>query len=210
VVRIAVLVSAGGTNLQALLDSQKDGRLRSGRVQLVIADRDHIKALHRADKAGVASLVIKKQDYPSASDFGEALIAALTTANIGLVVLAGYLTVVPENVIHAFAQRIINIHPALIPAFSGRGYYGLKVHHAVLAYGAKVSGATVHFVDTSIDGGPIIMQKAVIVPEAISAEELQQLIMRQAEWQILPQAVEACCAGRVRVDGRRVMISEEV
>ncbi len=194
-VRVAVLVSGGGSNLQALLDAQAAGKLSSGRITLVISDSPAAYALARAREAGVPALAFDKKTL--GRDRLEAeILAALRDHAIELIVLAGFLTILSPGFTGAYAGRILNVHPSLIPAFCGRGYYGLKVHEAALARGVKLTGATVHFVDEVPDGGPIILQKAVRVHPGDSPESLQRRVMEEAEWQILPEAVEQVCRER--------------
>lgn len=194
-VRVAVLVSGGGSNLQALLDAQAAGKLSSGRITLVISDSPAAYALARAREAGVPALAFDKKAL--GRDRLEAeILAALRDHAIELIVLAGFLTILSPGFTGAYAGRILNVHPSLIPAFCGRGYYGLKVHEAALARGVKLTGATVHFVDEVPDGGPIILQKAVRVHPGDSPESLQRRVMEEAEWQILPEAVEQVCRER--------------
>ena len=198
--RAAVLVSGGGTNLQALIDSVRDGRVRNTEIICVISNNPGAYALKRAEKAGIPHETISPKDYPDREAFDSALTDRLISLKPGLIVLAGCLLKIPPALIAAFPNRIINIHPALIPAFSGKGYYGLRVHEAALKRGVRVSGATVHFVNDELDGGPIILQKAVSVLEDDTPEILQRRIMEEAEWKILPQAVDLIAAGRVYVD----------
>ncbi len=188
--RVAVLVSGGGTNLQAILDAQKSGKISSGEVVLVISDHADAYALTRAENAGIETAVFRKKNYPDRVAFNMAVGDLLEEKNIELIVLAGFMSILTQAFTDRFAGRIINIHPALIPSFCGEGFYGLKVHEAALAYGVKVSGATVHFVNEIPDGGRIIAQKAVEVLEGDTPEVLQRRIMEQAEWIILPQSVE--------------------
>lgn len=183
--RIAVLVSGGGTNLQALIDARRAGALPSGEIVLVISSRADAYALERAKSAGIESAVCKTED---------AILALITEKKIDLIILAGYMSILSADFTARFPQRIINIHPSLIPAFCGKGYYGLHVHEAALSYGVKVTGATVHYVNEIPDGGKIILQKAVDVEPGDTPETLQQRVMRQAEWVILPRAAELCCA----------------
>ena len=190
-VKIAVLVSGGGTNFQALSDAEKSGKLKSGKIVLVISDRENAYALTRAENAGVATSVITKAAYKE--NFETELIGALKKAGAELIVLAGFTSILSARFTHEFEDRIINVHPALIPSFCGKGYYGLKVHEAALNYGVKVTGATVHFVNEIPDGGRIIMQKAVRVRPNDTAESLQKRVMKEAEWRILPAACERVC-----------------
>ena len=187
--KIAVLVSGGGTNLQAIIDAQKADKLGSAVIGLVVSNKDDVYALKRAEDAGIPSKVIKPKDYPDKDSYGLALAKELQECGIELVVLAGFLVVLPESFIDAFAGKIINIHPSLIPSFCGEGFYGLKVHEAALSRGVKITGATVHFVDKGCDTGPIIMQKAVEVHDGDTPEVLQKRVMEQAEWVILPEAI---------------------
>lgn len=193
---ITVLVSGGGTNLQALIDAVEAGAI-NGRIAMVIASRPGIFALERAKKHGIPSCVVNRKEYADADAFEQALLAALASAGTDLVVLAGYLSILGQAVTNAYRGRMMNIHPSLIPAFCGPGYYGLRVHEAALDYGVKVTGATVHFVNEVPDGGAIILQKAVDVLQGDTAETLQQRVMRQAEWEILPRAVALFCDGRL-------------
>ena len=185
--KIAVLVSGGGTNLQALLDAQKSGIIKSGEIELVISSKEGAYALTRAQNAGVRSLVIERKGNP---DFEEQLILALEENGIELIILAGFMCILSERFTSRFADRIINVHPSLIPSFCGAGFYGLRVHEAALEYGVKVTGATVHFVNEITDGGRIIFQKAVEIREGDTPEILQKRVMEEAEWKILPAAAE--------------------
>ena len=189
-VRTAVLVSGGGTNLQAILDAKAAGKIPSAQIALVVASNSHAFALTRAERAGVPGVVVHKEKGEDIVHYGERLLEVLHAHGIGLVVLAGFLTILPENVIRAYDHRIINIHPSLIPSFCGAGFYGLRVHEAALAKGVKVTGATVHFVNEIPDGGDIIAQKAVEVEPGDTPETLQRRVMEQAEWLLLPRAVE--------------------
>lgn len=204
--RIAVLVSGGGTNLQALIDAQAAGELGGGEISLVLASKPGVYALERADKANIRSTVLARKEFPDARAYTAALVETLTAAEIDLVVLAGFMIIIGEDMYKAFPNRIINVHPALIPSFCGQGYYGLHVHEAALAKGVKVSGATVHFVTPECDAGPIILQKAVEVKEDDTPETLQKRIMTEAEWKILPEAVKLYCQGRLTVENDRVYI----
>ena len=205
-VKIAVLVSGGGTNLQALIDAQARGEIKNGQITLVIASKPGVYALERAEKAGIPSCVIARKDYPSAQAMTMALVEKLRAEGIGLVVLAGFMTIITGEMVEAYPNAILNVHPALIPSFCGQGFYGLHVHEKALEYGVKVSGATVHFVSEECDGGPIVLQKAVEVLDDDTPEALQKRIMEQAEWVLLPQAVSLFCQGRLKVQGRRVKI----
>ena len=187
--RIAVFVSGGGTNLQALLDAEKAGKLPSGEIALVVSNKAGVYALERASAAGVESAVISKKDLGQA-EFEKQLVALLEEKKIDLIVLAGFLCILSEEFVKRYPRRIINIHPSLIPAFCGDGYYGLRVHEEALKKGVKVTGATVHFVNEITDGGEILFQKAVEIPDGIDASGLQKLVMEQAEWLLLPMAAE--------------------
>ena len=188
--KIAVLVSGGGTNLQALIDAQGRGELGAGKITLVIASKPGVYALERAANAGIEGRVLARKDYDSIAAYSRALADEMTAAGIDLVVLAGFLTILPENVIRAYDHRILNVHPSLIPSFCGDGFYGLRVHEAALEKGVKVTGATIHFVNEITDGGDIIAQKAVEVLPDDTPETLQKRVMVEAEWVLLPQAVE--------------------
>ena len=188
-INIAVLVSGGGTNLQALIDAQGNV-LQHGKIKLVISSKPDIYALQRAKQAGINQCVITKRDYVTQEEFSIALLKQLQIYQIDMIVLAGYLSILDETIIRAYPNRIINIHPSLIPSFCGKGYYGLKVHEAALAYGVKVTGATVHIVNEVPDGGKILLQKAVDILPSDTPETLQQRIMEEAEWILLPQAAE--------------------
>ncbi len=192
--RVAVLVSGGGTNLQAILDAQQSGVIRSGEVKLVISNKADAYALVRAEKAGVKAEVILKKDCGSQEAFEEAIARTLEENSIDLIVLAGFMAILSGAFTARFERRIINVHPSLIPSFCGAGYYGLKVHEAALKKGVKVTGATVHYVNEIPDGGEIIAQKAVAVEKGDTPETLQRRVMEQAEWIILPESVEAICA----------------
>ena len=189
-VRAAVLVSGGGTNLQAIIDAKQAGKIPSAELALVVASNASAYALTRAENAGIAHTVLRKEKGEAPADYGERLLALLRENAIDVVVLAGFLTILPENVIHAYDHRILNIHPSLIPSFCGDGFYGLHVHEAALKRGVKVTGATVHFVNEITDGGDIIAQKAVEVLPGDTPETLQRRVMEQAEWILLPQALE--------------------
>ena len=206
--KIAVLVSGGGTNLQALIDAQGRGELGAGKITLVIASKPGVYALERAANAGIEGRVLARKDYDSIAAYSRALADEMTAAGIDLVVLAGFLTIFDEQVYEAFPNRILNVHPALIPSFCGKGFYGLHVHEAALAKGVKVSGATVHIVTPECDAGPIILQKAVEVKQDDTPEILQRRIMEEAEWKILPEAVRLFCEDRITVEGNRVFIKD--
>jgi len=206
--KIAVLVSGGGTNLQALIDAQGRGEFINGEITAVISSSPDAYALERAQKAGIPSYVLDRRDYPSSRDMTLALVDKLQELGIGLVVMAGFMTIVTEELFQKYENAVINIHPALIPSFAGPGCYGLHVHEKALAYGVKVSGATVHFVTEECDSGPIILQKAVDVHPDDTPEKLQRRIMEQCEWKLLPQAVSLFCQDKLRVEGRTVRILE--
>ena len=208
-VKIAVLVSGGGTNLQALIDAQNRGEIIGGEIAAVIASKPGVYALERAKNAGIPGYVIARKVYPDARAMTVALVDKLKELGIGLVVLAGFMTIITNEMVEAYPGAILNVHPALIPSFCGKGYYGLHVHEEALKYGVKVSGATVHFVSEECDGGPIVLQKAVPVEEGDTPETLQRRIMEQAEWKLLPLAVSLFCQGRLRVEGRIVHILPE-
>ncbi|MEE1229169.1 MAG: phosphoribosylglycinamide formyltransferase [Lachnospiraceae bacterium] len=206
--KLGVLVSGGGTNLQAIMDSIDSGMITNAELSVVISNNKGAYALERAKKYGAEALVLSPKDYDDRADFNKALEKELTDRGIDLVVLAGYLVVVPENVIRAFPNRIINIHPSLIPSFCGKGCYGLHVHEKALERGVRVSGATVHFVDEGTDTGPIILQKPVMVEQDDTPETLQRRIMEQAEWKIMPKAIDLIANGKVHVEGRKVTIDK--
>ena len=207
--KIAVLVSGGGTNLQALIDAQNRGELGAGKITLVIASKPGVYALERAANAGIEGRVLARKDYDSIAAYSKALAEEMTAAGIDLVVLAGFLTIIDEQVYEAFPNRILNVHPALIPSFCGKGFYGLHVHEAALAKGVRVSGATVHIVTPECDAGPIVLQKAVEVKEGDTPEVLQRRIMEEAEWKILPEAVRLFCEDRITVENNKVYIKGE-
>ena len=206
---IAVLVSGGGTNLQALIDAQSRGELGGGKITAVISSKPGAYALERAAKAGIPGFVLPRKEFPSNRAMTLALVEKLKELKTDLVVLAGCMVIFTEELVKAYPNAIMNVHPALIPSFCGPGYYGLRVHEEALRYGVKVSGATVHFVTEECDGGPIIAQKAVPIQEGDTPEVLQKRIMEQAEWLLLPQAVSLFCQGRLQVEGRHVIIKEE-
>ena len=200
------MVSGGGTNLQAIIDSINDGRITGTEICLVYSNNPNAYAIERAKKAGIPYVVKSPKEFENREDFNKALLQILLDAAPDLVVLAGCLVVIPKEVVRAFPNRIINIHPSLIPAFCGTGYYGLKVHEKVLERGARVSGATVHFVDEGTDTGPIILQKPVMVRDDDTPEVLQKRIMEQAEWKIMPMAIDLIANGKVKVKDRKVII----
>ena len=195
--RVAVLVSGGGTNLQALLESEQRGENPNGKIVLVVASKPGVYALERAANFGVESAVVSRRDYASSADFDAALLGVLQAHDIDVVVLAGFLSVLGERVIAAYRNKIINVHPSLIPSFCGPGFYGLKVHEAALVRGVKLTGATVHLVNEECDGGPILLQKAVAVQPAATPETLQKRVMVEAEWQLLPKALAMVCSDEV-------------
>lgn len=204
--RIAVLVSGGGTNLQALIDAQARGELGGGEIAAVISSKAGAYALERAKNAGIPGYVLPRKEFGSNRAMTVALVEKLKELNIDLVVLAGCMVIFTRELVDAFPNAIMNVHPALIPSFCGKGFYGLRVHEAALAYGVKLSGATVHFVSEECDGGPIIAQKAVAVREDDTPETLQRRIMEEAEWKLLPEAVALFCQGRLTVEGCTVVI----
>ncbi len=205
--RLAVLVSGGGTNLQAIIDAIKDGQITNAEIVAVISNNPKAYALERAQQAGILALCISPKDYQDREAFHDALLKALLATRADLVVLAGCLVVIPEKIVDAFENRIINIHPSLIPSFCGKDYYGLRVHEGVLARGVKVTGATVHFVDKGTDTGPIILQKAVCVQAGDTPEILQRRVMEEAEWVIMPKAIDLIANNKITVvDGKVVEI----
>ena len=206
--RIGVLVSGGGTNLQALIDAEKNDQLGNGTISLVISSKPDVYALERAKSNDIEALVLSRKEYGSIADYSKALADALEAARIDLVVLAGFLTIFDEQLYERFKNKIINIHPALIPSFCGKGYYGLHVHEAAIEKGVKVSGATVHIVTPECDSGPIILQKAVEVKQDDTPETLQRRIMEEAEWKILPLAVKLFCDGKLTVTDNKVYIND--
>ena len=203
---IVVLVSGGGTNLQALIDAQKRGELAQGKITCVISSNPNAYALTRAANNSIATEVIRRKDFAEFDEYDKALTALLQSKNADVVVLAGFMTILGKRVIAAFENRIINIHPALIPSFCGEGYYGLRVHEEALKKGVKVTGATAHFVNEVCDGGPIILQKAVEVQNGDTPEILQKRVMEQAEWKILPKAVALFCEDKIKVIGNKTEI----
>ena len=207
--RIAVLVSGGGTNLQALIDAQGRGELGGGEIVAVISSKAGAYALERGAKVGIPGYVIPRKQFDSNRAMTVALVAKLKELNIDLVVLAGCMIIFTQELVDAYPNAIMNVHPALIPSFCGPGYYGLKVHEEALRYGVKLSGATVHFVSAECDGGPIIAQKSVAVLAEDTPETLQRRIMEEAEWKLLPQAVSLFCQDRLSVEGRNVIMKEE-
>ena len=198
--RVAVLVSGGGTNLQAIIDAVESGNITNTEIVAVISNNKNAFALERAAKHGIPGICISPKDYETREDFNQALLNKLNEMNVDLIVLAGFLVVIPEMMIKVYRNRIINIHPSLIPSFCGTGYYGLKVHEAALARGVKIVGATVHFVDEGTDTGPIIMQKAVEVEEGDTPQILQRRVMENVEWKLLPKAARLFCKDKIRVE----------
>lgn len=205
---IAVLVSGGGTNLQAMLDAKARGEIPNGRFACVVASNPKAYALERAKNAGVETEVLVRKEFSTQDAYDDALLGLLERRNIDLVVLAGFMTILSERVAKAYAYRMINVHPALIPSFCGQGYYGLRVHEAALEYGVKVTGATVHFVNEVADGGAIILQKAVEVQNGDTPEILQKRVMEQAEWEILPKAVSLFCDGKIKIQAGKAVVIE--
>ncbi len=203
---IAVLVSGGGTNLQALIDAQDRGEIKNGKITVVIASNPNAYALERAKNAGIPSIVVSRKEYDSKESYDKALLDALDDKNIDLIVLAGFLSILGEELVSKYRNKIINIHPSLIPLFCGDGFYGKRVHTAVLNSGVKVTGATAHFVNEITDGGAIILQKAVPVEQGDNEDILQYRVMRQAEWEILPKAVSLFCEGRIKINGNKTEI----
>ena len=204
---IAVLVSGGGTNLQALIDAEKSGIIKNGKITCVISSKEGAYALERAAQNGIKGIVIPRKEYADIASYTRAVTDALLAEKADLVVYAGFMTILDEQVVKAFPYKMMNVHPALIPSFCGKGFYGLHVHEAALAAGVKLSGATVHFVTEVCDGGPIIMQKAVPVENGDTPETLQRRIMEQAEWKILPEAVSLFCQDRIEIrDGKAYVI----
>ncbi len=207
--KVGVLVSGGGTNLQAILDQKAAGYLPECEFVSVVASKPGVYALERAAKFGIPGTVISKKDYGSQEEYDLALVSHFQSLGVGLVVMAGFLSILGKNFVEAYKGRIINVHPALIPSFCGPGYYGLKPHIAALEYGVKVAGATVHFVELEADSGPIILQKAVNILPEDTPESLQRRVMEEAEWNILPEAIKLFSENRLEISGRHVIIKEE-
>lgn len=205
---IIVLVSGGGTNLQALIDSEKSGEIKGGKITCVISSNPNAYALERAKNNGIPSRVIPRKEYPDSVSYSEAILEALNEEKADLVVLAGFMTILDECVTRAYAYKIINVHPALIPSFCGEGYYGLRVHEAALAYGVKVSGATIHFVNEKADAGAIILQGTVAVENDDTPETLQRRIMENVEWKLLPKAVSLFCQDRIEIIDGKAYVTE--
>ncbi len=206
--KIVVLVSGGGTNLQALIDAQKNGQIINGKITCVISSKPDVYALTRAEQNQIPTHVLNRKDYPDIASYSKAMLTALQQEQADLVVYAGFMTILDETVCHAYPNQMINVHPALIPSFCGKGFYGLHVHEAALKKGVKLSGATVHFVTEVCDGGPIILQQAVEVQNKDTPEILQKRIMEQAEWKILPKAVSLFCQDKIRVVDGHVIVEE--
>lgn len=202
---IVVLVSGGGTNLQALIDAQENGFIQGGKITCVISSKPSVYALERAQNHGIPSRVIARKEYTDSVEYSKAILAALNEEQADLVVYAGFMTILDELVVKAYPYKMMNVHPALIPSFCGKGYYGLRVHEEVLKKGVKLTGATVHFVTEVCDGGPIILQKGVEVLDDDTPETLQKRVMEQAEWKILPQAVSLFCEDRLQIKDNRVI-----
>lgn len=205
---IVVLVSGGGTNLQALIDAQENGIIKNGKITCVISSKPGVYALERAKKHNIPSRVVARKDYSDAVEYSKAILAALDEEKADLVIYAGFMTILDDLVVKAYPNKMMNVHPALIPSFCGKGYYGLKVHEEALKKGVKLTGATVHFVTEVCDGGPIILQKAVEVGEDDTPEILQRRVMEQAEWKILPQAAALFCEDRLEVRNDKVYIKK--
>jgi len=205
--KIGVLVSGGGTNLQALIDAEKSGKIKNGKISVVIASKPNVYALERAKNAGIKAVALPRKDYRNVDDYSDALTRELQKNKVDLVVLAGFLTITNGAFVKAFENRILNVHPTLIPAFCGKGYYGLHVHEAVLARGVKITGATVHFVNEECDGGPIVLQKPLAVLENDTPETLQKRVMRSCEWELLTRAVSLFCEGRLKIENGKVSIA---
>lgn len=206
--KIAVLVSGGGTNLQAVMDAIEDGTIQNAKIEVVISNNKNAYALERAAGKGIPNLCISPKEFESREAFNEAFLLAVNSYQVDLIVLAGFLVVIPPQMIAEYRNRIINIHPSLIPSFCGTGYYGLKVHEGVLERGVKVTGATVHFVDEGTDTGPILLQKAVSVEEGDTPQKLQRRVMEQAEWKLLPEAIHLIANGRVKVENGKAFVTE--
>ena len=203
---IVVLVSGGGTNLQALIDAQNAGKIKNGKITRVISDKEGAYALTRAENAGIATTVVNKKDYSNVDDHNKALLKVLNECNADLIVLAGFLSILSKEVTDTYYNKIINVHPSLIPAFCGDGYYGLRVHKSALEKGVKLTGATVHFVNEVTDGGAIILQKSVAIENDDTPEVLQKRVMENAEWEILPKAVSLFCEGRIQIVDNKTKI----
>ena len=209
-VKIAVLVSGGGTNLQALIDAEQKCAFKNGNLSLVISSKSDAFALERAKKANIKTCVHLRKDYQDVEMYSQALLRTLKENEIDFIVLAGFMTIFSETLTQAYENKIINVHPALIPSFCGKGFYGLHVHEGALKRGVKLTGATVHFVNEECDGGPIILQKAVEVHDDDTAETLQKRVMQEAEWELLPKAVSLFCEGKISIINNRVVIKSPV
>lgn len=207
--KICVLVSGGGTNLQALIDAQKSGIIKNGEITCVIASKEGVYALERAKQNGIKTRVLPRRDYSDVAAYTKAVTEALLEEEADLVVYAGFMTILDEQIVQAFPYKMINVHPALIPSFCGKGFYGLHVHEAALEKGVKLTGATVHFVTEVCDGGPIIMQKSVPVKNGDTPEILQRRVMEQAEWEILPKTVALFCDDKIQVKDGKVIVAED-
>lgn len=207
--RIAVLVSGGGTNLQAIIDGIENGSIHNTEIAAVISNNADAFALERARKHGIEARCISPKSYPTREDFHVALVDAIDSYHVDYIILAGYLVKIPANLIEKYTNRVVNIHPSLIPSFCGVGYYGLKVHEKALERGVKVTGATVHFVDNGMDTGPIILQKAVAIENGDTPEVLQRRVMEQAEWIILPKAIDLLAQGKVKVEGHVTVVDND-
>ncbi len=205
---VVIMVSGGGTNLQAIIDAVGNQTITNAKLAGVIASNPNAYALERAKKHGIPTCVVRRKEYPSAENFDDAVLSALSGFHADLVVLAGYLSILGKKVTDAYAYRMINIHPALIPSFCGEGFYGLRVHEAALEYGVRVTGATVHFVNEEADAGAIILQKPVMISPDDTPETLQRRVMEQGEWEILPKAIDLICNGKITVTGNKVHILE--
>ena len=204
--KLAVLVSGGGTNLQALIDQIEQKKLSDVKIEVVISSNKNAYALERAKQHGIKGNSISRKDYSDVKQFADAFLDLIDQYQVDLIVLAGCLLIIPENVVRKYRHRIINVHPSLIPAFCGDGFYGIKVHEEALARGVKVTGATVHFVDEGTDTGPIILQKPVMIQEGDNPEMLQRRVMEQAEWEILPEAVRLIAENKIIIDGNKVKV----
>ena len=207
--KIAVLISGGGTNLQALIDAQNNGQIIGGKISCVISSNPNAYALVRAKENGIPTRIIPRKSYKDNKSYSEAVLEALYEEYADLIVLAGFMTILDKSIVKAYPYKIINVHPALIPSFCGQGFYGLKVHEEALKYGVKISGATVHFVNEIADAGAIIMQKAVAVKNDDTPEKLQKRIMQEAEWKILPETVSLFCQDRIEINNGKAYIKED-
>ncbi len=205
---IVVLVSGGGTNLQALIDAQNSGKIKNGKITCVISSKEDAYALERAKNNSIKTITLLRKNYENVAQYSQAMLEVLQKEKADLVVYAGFMTILDETITKAFPNRMMNVHPSLIPSFCGKGFYGLRVHQSVIDSGVKITGATVHFVTEVCDGGPIILQKAVEVKDNDTPEILQKRVMEQAEWQILPKAVNLFCEGKLTVKNNKVFINE--